>query len=85
MQELYRHLHASLAHLTGFFILQGLILFVFAVLIIFYPFAAVILLAFLLMVLSLVSFYFAYRTIVIQRFMAEVKNKIIGVVKGRKS
>jgi len=78
MQELYRHLHASLAHLTGYFFLQGLVILAFAVLIIFYPYAAVVLLAFLLIVLALVSLYFAYRVVVLMRFLAEVKKKIIG-------
>ena len=67
MKNLYKHFNYAMIELIWFLMLQGLFLLFFAVLALFYPYFLVIIVAFLLICLAVLSVYFGCKVWMIKR------------------
>jgi len=61
MKNLYHSFNLAVCELIWFLILQGIFLFVFAILALFYPYFLVVIVAFLLICLAVFSIYFGFK------------------------
>jgi len=61
MKDLYKSFNDAICEFIWFLILQGIFLLAFAILVLFYPYALVIIVAFLLICLAVVSIYFGLK------------------------
>lgn len=78
MKDLYKSFQAILSEIIWFLILQGIFLLVFTVLILFFPYALVILVALLLICLAVVSLYFGYKVMKVKMAISKLKKEIVG-------
>jgi cellulose synthase/poly-beta-1,6-N-acetylglucosamine synthase-like glycosyltransferase len=72
MKDLYHHFNLALTELIWFLILQGVVLIIFAVLALFYPYFLVIIVAFLLICLAVFSAYFGFKIWGVKRKLNKV-------------
>lgn len=67
MKNLAHGVNAAVSELVWYLVLQGVFLLVFAVLALFYPYFLVIIVAFLLICLAVISLYFGFKVWAVQR------------------
>jgi len=76
MKDLYKSFNEAVVELIWFLILQGLFLLGFAVLALFYPYFLVVIVAFLLICLAVISVYFGFK-------VWGVKRRLDKIVRGK--
>ncbi|MFA5076371.1 MAG: hypothetical protein WC480_03060 [Patescibacteria group bacterium] len=78
MKRVYQNFQDILSEVMWFFVVQGIFLLAFAVLVLFYPFALIILVALLLICLAVVSLYFGYKILKVKMTVNKIKKELTG-------